>query len=87
MGHFQKAKSEPNSASVPQKRTWWRKLWEQKLLFLMLLPLLLAVFVFRYLPMTGWLMAFKDYQLGMNIWDADWAGLDYRVQREGSQTD
>ena len=54
-----------------------KKLFDQKLLLLMLLPLLLAVFIFRYLPMTGWVMAFKDYQIGQNMWDADWAGLEY----------
>ena len=57
-----------------------KKLYDQRLLLLMLLPLLLAVFIFRYVPMTGWLMAFKDYQIGQNIFEADWAGFEYFIE-------
>lgn len=70
----------PLSSAAVKKRSIWARLWEQKLLYLMLLPLIAAVVVFRYLPMTGWLMAFKHYQLGMNVLDADWAGLYYFKQ-------
>lgn len=58
-------------------RTFKRKLVDQKFLIIMVLPLLLAVIVFRYIPTVGWLMAFKDYQIGLSVWDADWVGLEY----------
>jgi len=64
-------------AGPVRRRTLRSRIWKQKYLYLMLLPLLAAVVIFRYLPMTGWLMAFKDYQLGMSIWDAEWAGLEH----------
>lgn len=80
MSHPTKRNEAPLSSAAVKKRSIWARLWEQKLLYLMLLPLIAAVVVFRYLPMTGWLMAFKHYQLGMNVLDADWAGLYYFKQ-------
>lgn len=80
MSHPTKRNEAPLSSAAVKKRSIWARLWEQKLLYLMLLPLIAAVVVFRYLPMTGWLMAFKHYQLGMNVLNADWAGLYYFKQ-------
>lgn len=42
----------------------------------MLLPGLLYFFIFRYLPMGGLLIAFKDYDIFRGIWDSPWVGLD-----------
>lgn len=38
---------------------------------------LLYVIIFHYLPMTGILMAFKDYSVKKGIWASDWVGLMY----------
>lgn len=80
MSRLSRQREVSQSAAAVKKRSIWARLWDQKLLYLMLLPLIAAVVVFRYLPMTGWLMAFKHYQLGMNVLDADWAGLYYFKQ-------
>ena len=46
-------------------------------LFLMLLPFLLLVFVFSYLPLWGWRFAFFDYTPGDTLsWDK-WVGLKW----------
>jgi putative aldouronate transport system permease protein len=42
----------------------------------MLAPAVLAVLIFEYIPLAGWMMAFKRYQVGLSIWDAAWVGLD-----------
>lgn len=42
----------------------------------MLAPAVIAVLLFEYIPLAGWIMAFKRYQIGLNIWDAPWVGLD-----------
>lgn len=41
---------------------------------LMLIPMSFFV-IFRYLPMAGVVVAFKDYNLFAGIWDSPWAGL------------
>jgi putative aldouronate transport system permease protein len=52
-----------------------RKLQRQKYLLAMLAPGFLLVLVFSYVPLFGWIMAFKDYALGKSIISARWVGL------------
>lgn len=45
-------------------------------LYLMLLPAVLLVFIFIYIPMGGIVMAFQDYQPYLGIMKSPWVGLD-----------
>lgn len=51
------------------------KVNKQKYLLLMVAPAVLFVLIFNYLTLGGWIIAFKDYQIGLNIWDSKWVGL------------
>ncbi len=44
-----------------QQASLFDRIKQQKLLLLMLLPGLVLTFIFRYIPMYGVLIAFKDY--------------------------
>lgn len=44
-------------------------------LCLMLLPGLVCLFLFNYLPMGGAVIAFKDYKPLKGIWGSAWCGL------------
>lgn len=46
-------------------------------LYLMMIPMLLLFFLFSYKPMTGLLIAFKDYSPFKGVWESDWVGLEY----------
>lgn len=48
----------------------------QKLLLLMLVPGLVLTFVFRYIPMYGVLIAFKDYNPLRGIMGSEWIGFE-----------
>ena len=50
-----------------------RKYW---MLLVMLAPALLYVIVFSYIPMTGIVLAFKNYQYAGGIYGSPWSGLD-----------
>ena len=50
-----------------------RKHW---MLLLMLLPAVVYVVVFSYVPMTGIVLAFKRYQYSGGIYGSPWVGLD-----------
>ncbi|MEG2207142.1 MAG: ABC transporter permease subunit, partial [Clostridia bacterium] len=50
-----------------------RKHW---LLLVMLLPAIAYVVVFSYIPMTGIVMAFKNYQYSGGIYFSPWCGVD-----------
>lgn len=48
-----------------------------KYLYLMLIPFLLWLIVFNYVPMGGIVLAFKDYKAKLGIWGSEWAGLKH----------
>ncbi len=47
---------------------------EKYQLFLMLLPFLILVFIFSYLPLTGWRYAFYMYRPGFDLKDCQYVG-------------
>ena len=49
---------------------------QQKLLLLMLLPGLVLTFIFRYIPMYGVLIAFKDYNPLEGVLGSEWIGFE-----------
>lgn len=50
---------------------------QHKWLYLMVLPGLLVVLIFSYVPMYGILIAFKDYKVSQGIMGSDWVGFKY----------
>lgn len=59
------------SASAPLLRDLKR----DKYLYLLILPGILAVFVFSYMPMYGIILAFKDYKIKSGIMFSQWCGM------------
>lgn len=45
-------------------------------LFLLMLPLLVLVFVFSYMPLYGWIYAFFNYKPGRELLSCEFVGLD-----------
>lgn len=60
-----------------QRLSTWRNIKRDRLLYLMLIPGLLFFLIFKYWPMYGVTIAFRDYKIGREIWEAPWAGLKY----------
>ncbi|GGD97832.1 ABC transporter permease [Paenibacillus nasutitermitis] len=60
-----------------------RKLFDRKRLliniplFVMFIPIIVYFLVFRYIPMLGLVVAFKDYNFTDGIWGSPWVGLDH----------
>lgn len=54
------------------KKTFRQRLWKQKTLCLMALLPMLLVFIFKYVPMYGILIAFKDYKSSKGVWGSEW---------------
>ncbi|MFC0332276.1 ABC transporter permease [Paenibacillus sepulcri] len=46
-------------------------------LFVMFIPIIAYFLVFRYIPMLGLVIAFKDYNFTDGIWGSPWVGLDH----------
>ena len=45
-------------------------------LYLFVLPGIVLVVLFNYIPMLGLQLAFKDYDLSTSMWNSPWIGLD-----------
>jgi putative aldouronate transport system permease protein len=60
------------------RRQAWRRLWKFRALYLMLLPGLIWYALFRYVPMYGVLIAFKDFNPLAGIIGSPWADPWYK---------
>lgn len=54
-----------------------RRLKKDKWLYLLLLPGLLYFLLFKYVPMWGVLLAFKNYQPYTGFWNSEWVGVEH----------
>lgn len=51
------------------------KVWKYRFLYLLLLPGLIYFIVYKYFPMFGLIIAFKDYSAFQGFMDSPWVGL------------
>jgi putative aldouronate transport system permease protein len=54
-----------------------RRLQRDKWLYFLLLPGLLYFLLFKYVPMWGILLAFKNYQPYTGFWNSEWVGMEH----------
>ncbi len=52
------------------------KMWNYKWIYLMLLPVMAYYIIFKYIPMYGVTIAFKDYNVFKGVLDSPWCGLE-----------
>lgn len=64
---------------VPQPRSseLKKRLWKNKLLYVMLLPGICYFIIFKYIPMFGLAIAFQDYKPFKGIGGSDWVGFEH----------
>ncbi|WP_438349066.1 ABC transporter permease [Paenibacillus sp. FA6] len=68
------------SRAPRKKKGLWNSLVKQKYLYLMSLPFVIWVFVFSYLPIWGWTMAFQNYKPARSFSEQKWVGFDHFVE-------
>ena len=61
---------------MKQKNNFLGKLKRYRVLLLMLLPAVLYVILFNYIPMAGIVLAFKKYNYVDGIFGSPWNGVD-----------
>lgn len=57
-----------------------KNLKRYKHLYILTIPILLYFILFKYLPMFGLVIAFKNYSFGKGILGSDWVGLKYFIE-------
>lgn len=75
MRTFARKKTVSAKQTMRQKLAYVRKNWQLYVIFLM--PALLLTIIFKYIPMSGVLIAFEDYNVIEGIFGSEWVGLEY----------
>lgn len=57
-----------------------RRIIKNRYLYLMVAPAFVLVFLFNYVTLFGWVIAFKDYRLGKSIIESEWIGFKFFKQ-------
>lgn len=57
-----------------------KKIWENRTLYVFLLPMLIFFAVFYFSPLWGLQIAFKDFKPGLGVMASPWVGLKYIKQ-------
>lgn len=70
-----KKKAVSKKQTFAQKLSYVKKNWQLYLFFLM--PALLLTIIFKYIPMSGVLIAFEDYNVIDGVFGSRWVGLEY----------
>jgi putative aldouronate transport system permease protein len=73
-----KPSTHASGATRARKTGLWAKGWKQKELLLMLLPGLAWFIVYKYFPIYGAMIAFKDYDILKGIVESPWADPWYK---------
>lgn len=55
----------------------FKKYWQ---MYLLLVPVVVYYIMFKYVPMLGLQIAFKDFSFRKGIWGSEWIGLDHFVR-------
>ncbi|NQX59974.1 ABC transporter permease [Paenibacillus qinlingensis] len=63
-----------------KRKSLWQQISEQRYLMLMSFPFILWVFVFNYIPVWGWTMAFQNYRPGKSFSMQNWVGFEQFVE-------
>ena len=73
--------TEPQNASaIPRAKARSKYLKRAFPFYLMIFPGLLYFLIFRYGPMFGLFIAFKDYSPFLGVWRSEWVGFDQFVR-------
>ena len=60
-----------------RRKSSMRLLKKNWICYLFVLPMLIYILIFNYLPMYGIQLAFKDYRVTDGIWGSAWVGLKH----------
>ena len=69
-----------SSGSKTVKISSWRRRWNHRGLYFLILIPVVYVFIFNYIPMYGVLMAFKNFSPRLGVWASPWVGF-YNFER------
>ena len=64
-----------NSAKVRTQTPLKTRLYRARYYYLMLLPALAFLVIWKYIPMYGIQIAFKNFRVSLGVWKSPWVGF------------
>jgi putative aldouronate transport system permease protein len=77
MQYIQVEKKISNKAPTNIMTNLFKVILKYKFLYALMLPGILWYIIYRYLPMAGLIIAFKEYNFALGIWNSPWVGMKY----------
>ena len=65
-----------NTMLWKSNRSVWRRIWDQRWIYMIMIPGLFFFILFKYVPMYGIQLAFKKFNVAEGITASPWVGLD-----------
>ena len=62
---------------LEKRRNLRKAIYQNRVMYLFLLPAVITVIVFSYTPMVGILMSFQDYDIVKGLFGSEWVGLEH----------
>ncbi len=62
---------------MSKAKKYFIKMYRCRMLYLLILPSIITVFIFHYIPIYGVQIAFKDYRTSLGIIGSKWVGLKH----------
>ena len=72
--------AKPKAKSKNKFILFAKKMWKQRMLQLMVIPGVIWMFIFNYLPLTGIQIAFRDFRITRGIWEGNWVGFQNFIE-------
>lgn len=61
---------------MKKKNGFFKRLWYDRALVLMAMPAVILLVLFNYIPMTGLILAFKNFDFSLGLYKSPWCGLE-----------
>lgn len=65
------------SMDMSKTKKIFKNMYRCRMLYLMVLPSIITLFIFHYIPIYGVQIAFKDYRTSLGITGSEWVGLKH----------
>jgi len=66
--------------------TLWKRVLRNRWIYLVMAPAIIFVVIYRYMPIYGMVIAFKDYKVPLGILGSPWAGLKHFIRMFSNPT-
>ncbi|MEO3946470.1 ABC transporter permease subunit [Gorillibacterium sp. CAU 1737] len=66
----------PEEKPKTKNRSLFTEIWKNRMVYTLLIPGLIWLFIFAYMPMGGLSLAFKHYRANDGIWGSEWVAFE-----------